>query len=51
MTFTENIIILCKNVVGIIRNLETNFIRDVIMNSHYNIVQQLSNLITLSIKK
>ena len=28
-------------------NLETNFIHDIIMNSHNNIIQQLNNLITV----
>jgi len=38
---------LCKKVIGIIRDLETYFIRDIIMNRHNNIIQQLNNLITL----
>jgi len=37
----------CKNFIGIIRNLESNFIHDIIMNSHNNIIQQLNNLITV----
>ena len=28
-------------------NLETNFIHDIIMNSHNNIIQKLNNLITV----
>ena len=38
---------MCKNFIGIIRNLESNFIHDIIMNSHNNIIQQLNNLITV----
>jgi hypothetical protein len=29
------------------RNLETNFVHYIIMNSHYNLIQQLNNLITV----
>ena len=38
---------MCKKFIGIIRDLETYFIRDIIMNRHNNIIQQLNNLITL----
>ena len=51
MTIREKKYILCKNNIGIIRNLETNFIHDIIMNSHNNIIQQLNNLITLIYKE
>ena len=38
---------MCKKVIGIIRDLETYFIRVIIMNRHNNIIQQLNNLITV----
>ena len=47
MTFIGKKNILCKNVIGIIKKLETNFIHDTIMNSHNNIIQQQNNLITV----
>jgi len=40
MTFPEMTFPLCKNVI---RNLETNFIHGIIMNSHNNIIQQLNS--------
>ena len=43
ITFPEKKVIQCKNVICIIKNLETNFIRDIIMNSRNNIINQLNN--------
>jgi len=40
MTFREKKDISCKNNIGNIRNLETNFIK---MNSHNNTIEQLNN--------
>ena len=39
--------ILCNNVICIIKKLETNFIHDIIMNRHDNVIQQQNNWITV----